>query len=205
MRKIIIMAAAAITLAVVAIGPAAASATDIGNAPNDRALVDTAWNFTIVDTNNPATVVGRIASVNYWAEQPGSVRFVLVDSNNTVTWVSDQFTALTAGLNTATFTTAPGVTPGTNLGYYSPGFGVVSYEYSGNSALYGGLDAGQPTVGSQIARPIDGRTYSMMANIIVAPAPVKDSCKDGGWKSFTASPGPFKNQGQCVSHYAAQK
>jgi len=30
----------------------------------------------------------------------------------------------------------------------------------------------------------------------------KESCKDGGWENFTSSPGPFKNQGQCVSFFA---
>jgi len=28
------------------------------------------------------------------------------------------------------------------------------------------------------------------------------SCKDGGWQDFTSSPGPFKNQGDCVSFFA---
>ena len=31
----------------------------------------------------------------------------------------------------------------------------------------------------------------------------KDSCKDGGWKNFTAPPGPFNNQGDCVSFFAS--
>src|SRR5215204_5279872 len=30
----------------------------------------------------------------------------------------------------------------------------------------------------------------------------KDSCKDGGWENFTGAPGPFRNQGQCVSYFA---
>jgi hypothetical protein len=30
----------------------------------------------------------------------------------------------------------------------------------------------------------------------------KDSCKNGGWRDFTSSPGPFKNQGECVSSFA---
>jgi hypothetical protein len=34
------------------------------------------------------------------------------------------------------------------------------------------------------------------------PAPTKDSCKNGGWQDFTSSPGPFKNQGDCVSFFA---
>jgi hypothetical protein len=31
----------------------------------------------------------------------------------------------------------------------------------------------------------------------------KQSCKDGGWENFTSAPGPFKNQGQCVSFFAS--
>jgi hypothetical protein len=33
----------------------------------------------------------------------------------------------------------------------------------------------------------------------------KDDCKDGAWQNFTFSPGPFKNQGDCVSHFANGK
>jgi hypothetical protein len=33
----------------------------------------------------------------------------------------------------------------------------------------------------------------------------KDDCKDGGWQNFTFPPGPFKNQGQCVSFFAKQQ
>ncbi len=29
------------------------------------------------------------------------------------------------------------------------------------------------------------------------------SCKDGGWAQFTSAPGPFKNQGDCVSFFAS--
>jgi len=35
------------------------------------------------------------------------------------------------------------------------------------------------------------------------PEPTKDSCKNGGWQDFTSSPGPFKNQGDCVSFFAS--
>jgi len=34
--------------------------------------------------------------------------------------------------------------------------------------------------------------------------PTKDNCKNGGWKNFVLDPGPFKNQGQCVSYFAAR-
>lgn len=33
----------------------------------------------------------------------------------------------------------------------------------------------------------------------------KDDCKKGGWQNFTYAPGPFRNQGQCVSHFAKQQ
>ena len=33
----------------------------------------------------------------------------------------------------------------------------------------------------------------------------KDACKDGGWRKFVSSPGPFQNQGQCVSYFAKQQ
>ena len=29
-----------------------------------------------------------------------------------------------------------------------------------------------------------------------------NSCKNGGWQNYTSAPGPFINQGQCVSYYA---
>lgn len=29
-----------------------------------------------------------------------------------------------------------------------------------------------------------------------------EGCKDGGWQQFASAPGPFKNQGDCVSYFA---
>jgi len=31
----------------------------------------------------------------------------------------------------------------------------------------------------------------------------KEKCKKGGWQDFASSPGPFRNQGQCVSFFAS--
>jgi YVTN family beta-propeller protein len=36
---------------------------------------------------------------------------------------------------------------------------------------------------------------------IFIPNLTKDTCKDGGWKRFVSYPGPFANQGQCVSYF----
>jgi hypothetical protein len=30
----------------------------------------------------------------------------------------------------------------------------------------------------------------------------KETCKKGGWMTFTSAPGPFRNQGDCVSYFA---
>lgn len=32
--------------------------------------------------------------------------------------------------------------------------------------------------------------------------PTASDCKNGGWQNFTSAPGPFKNQGDCVSYFA---
>lgn len=34
------------------------------------------------------------------------------------------------------------------------------------------------------------------------PALTANSCKNGGWQKITSAPGPFKNQGDCVSYFA---
>lgn len=40
---------------------------------------------------------------------------------------------------------------------------------------------------------INGTTYTFES---------AEGCKDGGWQAFTSAPGPFKNQGDCVSYFA---
>jgi YVTN family beta-propeller protein len=44
-------------------------------------------------------------------------------------------------------------------------------------------------------------TTTRNATLTVNPG-TKDDCKDGGWQKFICAPGPFKNQGQCVSYFA---
>ena len=45
---------------------------------------------------------------------------------------------------------------------------------------------------------VNGTTYTYEPNS-------KDDCMNGGWQNFTSAPGPFKNQGQCVSFFASGK
>jgi hypothetical protein len=44
---------------------------------------------------------------------------------------------------------------------------------------------------------------NVMINSMTYTFETKDSCKNGGWQDFTSSPGPFKNQGDCVSFFAS--
>jgi hypothetical protein len=65
------------------------------------------------------------------------------------------------------------------------------------------LDSGYafPTTGQTVEidnTQINSTTYTY-------EPPSKDDCMNGGWQNFTSAPGPFKNQGQCVSHFADGK
>jgi YVTN family beta-propeller protein len=46
--------------------------------------------------------------------------------------------------------------------------------------------------------------FSCPGGIAFTPEPVvpqsKDDCKDGGWRTYGAPAGPFRNQGACVSY-----
>ena len=53
----------------------------------------------------------------------------------------------------------------------------------------------------------DGIQTVLVDNVVINDGtynfePDKDSCKNGGWISFQSAPGPFKNQGECVSYFA---
>jgi hypothetical protein len=40
---------------------------------------------------------------------------------------------------------------------------------------------------------------------LIVKAGTKDGCKGEGWRNYISFPGPFKNQGQCVSYFAKQQ
>jgi hypothetical protein len=56
------------------------------------------------------------------------------------------------------------------------------------------VDGYQPT-------PLTAQFDNVMINNTTYTFDSADSCKNGGWKLFTSSPGPFKNQGDCVSYF----
>jgi len=82
--------------------------------------------------------------------------------------------------------------------------GTVTYNFTASNAFPSAVTG---TINS-VDVLIDVQGTADISNIVVngvtevpAKAPsLKDQCKHGGWKNFTSP--SFKNQGQCVSHFA---
>ncbi|HKS29867.1 MAG TPA: hypothetical protein VJS44_18735 [Pyrinomonadaceae bacterium] len=70
-----------------------------------------------------------------------------------------------------------------------------SYEVVGLQLV---TDAGWSQVGGVQTSLVD----NIMVNNTLFSFESADTCKNGGWQQFYAAPGPFKNQGQCVSYFA---
>lgn len=51
--------------------------------------------------------------------------------------------------------------------------------------------------------PVTAQFDNVMINNTTYTFETANSCKHGGWTQFTSSPGPFKNQGDCVSYFAS--
>ena len=79
-------------------------------------------------------------------------------------------------------------------------WGAAQARYSGQQVTAISLVSDNGPTGSQTVlidnTDVNGTIYTYEPNS-------KDDCKDGGWQNFTFAPGPFNNQGQCVSHFAS--
>jgi hypothetical protein len=201
MRKTLATIGLATMMVLSIVGTAFAVSATMGNDATLRGNVDGYHNFTIVDTNNPAPFDGVFNEITYYAARTGDVRFVIVDSNDEVAWVSDVITATSAGVHTVRLPGPVGVTAGSNLGVYSVNVGVVSWEYdvTAAGAAWEPNNAGLPTVGDTLnyEATTQGRNYSM--NVTIS-ATSPDICKDSGWESYG-----YKNQGQCIASVVADE
>lgn len=201
MRKALTVGVLTAALALSAVATAFAVSAQMGNEAIARGNVDSYSNFTIVDTNNPAAFDGVFDSITYDAARDNDIRFVIVDSDDVVTWVSEVISPDGTGLNTAAFDSPVGVTAGDNLGVYSVGQGAVSYEVdsvNAEPAEFEPNNAGLPEVDDTLAyQSSSPRFYSMNATI-TATSP--DICKKGGWEDLG-----YKNQGQCIASIVANE
>ena len=112
----------------------------------------------------------------------------LIGNNDPCRWDTSQ---LAAGTQCTTYTAA--------LAAFGslPVTGIQLVVDSGWNAVASVGDGEQTNLVDNVK--INTATYTF--DEVVTPS-TKEDCKNGGWQDFTSSPGPFKNQGDCVSYFA---
>jgi hypothetical protein len=180
--------------------PTAAEATSTG--PNGFGGVEFAFpvGLTVSQLNNLATdykfVVGSCGL--------GSPRFVATVTNGTVTGNINFYIGPPPNYT--------GCPPGvyTNTGNLAAPTKLVDDSQLPGGAFYDPYAAAQAKYGSytvtEIFLVVDGPEQTVdfdnsQVNEELFTYESAGSCKDGGWQQFTSSPGPFKNQGDCVSYF----
>ena len=171
-----------------------------GNDTTARTQLDLASNFTVVDTNHPATSAGTITSFGYYASNMNPFNFILVNSSGVVQWVSPTITPAATGMNTYTPTTSLAIQPGWNLGVYFSSTGTIPYENTGASASWTNVNTGMPSATMTLNYAGSGtRTYSFVAygsnttstTPVLTSVTVSPSTKTmniGGTQQLTISP-----------------
>lgn len=104
-------------------------------------------------------------------------------------------------LNTGNLAAPTNLVDATQIGgaFYEP-YALVqatygSYQVVGIQVV---VDAGYSQLGGAQTVHVD----NVMINNSTTTFESADSCKKNGYLNFTSAPGPFKNQGQCVSYFA---
>ena len=159
----------------------------------------TSWSSTRT-TQRRSTDTSR--AINFYAERAGTIRFVVVDASDVVTWVSEPIVVSGAGAAVQDFGQPVALTAGSNLGVYSAGRGVVSFQSSGAPAAWTPNNSGLPTIGQTILEVTSSnrfRTYSMNASVEASLAPrsarrvagrrtgsrIKDGASQASWPTTT--------------------
>jgi hypothetical protein len=136
----------------------------------------------------------------------GSPRFAINLNNNPNTnvfaYLGPQFPSLTNPCAGATYSNSTNVISPTSL--------VDATQAGGGYETWSAFQAqhGSDLV-TDIALVVDGFTTpyitaqfdNTQVNAQTFTYENADSCKNGGWQNFTSAPGPFKNQGDCVSYF----
>jgi hypothetical protein len=90
--------------------------------------------------------------------------------------------------------------PGAAFGYDHAGsLGTWSGDFTSANVLAFGFSLGSGVLGDGTLNAINfaGARYTFANDVVVT---TKDGCKNGGWATSTAP--VYKNQGECVSHFA---
>ena len=208
MLKLALTGVGAVAAVAVLLTPAtsfAGATVTIGNATTARAYTDTYSNFTIIDTAATAPNGGLLSTFRYYAANTGTFQFVVVDSANTVTWVSNEITAAAIGVNTYTPSVPVPVTTGERVGVYFASTGSIPFDYTATTPdPYTPNNNGLPEVGDSLnIQGSSGRDYSYQADeqacSFAIGAPLA-----GGDKVFSANRGaiPVKLTGCSVDGLA---
>jgi len=192
---------------------ASAAAISVGNDPNSRSQVDSYKNFVVLDTNHPIQADGHLTGFSYYATSTSPFRFLLVDGNNVVKWMSDQITPPQLGANNFTPAAQIGVKQGWDLGVYFTATSSIPFEVSGASAFYTDNNSGQPSADNTLNFVgSSSRTYSFGAtgtatqpdnngNTNPPPATGKKTISAAmGWIRYTAG-----NLNRQANFFAAQR
>lgn len=151
---------------------AVATTLTVGNDTTVRTITDTATNFTVIDKNHPSTDLGVLKTFSYYAANTNTFRFVLVNADSVVKWVSDEITPSAIGVVTYTPTTPVYIESGWNLGLYFKTSGTIPFESTGAVAWYTANDSGLPSVGNTLVYAgSSNRIYSFVATGEVAEMP----------------------------------
>jgi len=144
---------------------ALADSFTVGNSTASRSQVDSASNFTVIDTNNQVTMAGQITSFGYYAANTNPFRFVVVSNSNNVKYVSPQITPSSTGVKTYTPSSPISVSSGDRIGLYFASTGTIPYENTGAPASWTTTgSSGVPSTGSTLSFAGSGnRTYSFVA------------------------------------------
>jgi hypothetical protein len=137
-----------------------------GNDTDERGLIDTNTNFTVIDTNRAVSADGWLTSFQYYASNQNPFRFLLVDMFDVVQWMSDEITPPKMGVNTFKSASPVPVQKGWYLGAYFVSTGTIPFERTGAPAYYSSSGSGFPL--SIVGRTLEyndyvGRTYSFAA------------------------------------------
>ncbi len=144
--------------------PALASSIQVGNAPTNRSNLDSYTNFTVVDSNVPASASGTLGIFTYYATNTNPFEFLLVDSGNVVQWISPTITPSLVGINTWNAPSAVNVQAGWNIGAHFDSTSTIPFDLTGAPAFYSPNNDGIPVI--SVLLPIEGtstRTYSIEA------------------------------------------
>jgi hypothetical protein len=127
-----------------------------------------------------------------------------VDQGSSVALSGDGNTAIVGGLEDNNRTGAAWVFSRSGGVWTQQGQKLVGTGYVANPYV---------TQGRSVALSADGNTAIVggdsdnghIGAAWVYIQPTKKDCKNGGWLNFPTPPGPFTNQGQCVSYFAKQQ